>query len=118
MQAYGSSKLPAGELTALHIAAERGSAEMVRLLVAAGGKVNTQGDKGMPPLHVAVWEGNTAAVVALLAAKVRACAHHVCACACVCNMLPMCAQVSAALESKAGGLTALRCMKVDETTTS
>ena len=69
LKAYGTAKL--GELTALHIAAERGSAEMVRLLVAAGAKANVQGDKsGMPPLHVAVWEGNTAAVLALLAHKV------------------------------------------------
>lgn len=36
-----SFKSPPGELTALHIAAERGSAEMVRLLVAAGAKVSS-----------------------------------------------------------------------------
>lgn len=70
LKAYGSSKLPPGELTALHIAAERGSAELIRVLVGAGAKVNIQGDRGMPPLHVAVWEGNTTAVVSLLAAKV------------------------------------------------
>lgn len=41
-QAYGAAKLPPGELTALHIAAERGSAELVRVLVGAGAKVNVQ----------------------------------------------------------------------------
>ncbi|GIL75254.1 hypothetical protein Vretifemale_5031, partial [Volvox reticuliferus] len=86
LKAYGSSKLPPGELTALHIAAERGSAELVRVLVAAGAKVNIQGDRGMPPLHVAVWEGNTAAVVSLLAAK-----------------------ASVSLKSKAGGFTSVHC---------
>ncbi|KXZ41673.1 hypothetical protein GPECTOR_326g47 [Gonium pectorale] len=82
----GSSKLPPGELTALHIAAERGSAELVRLLVGAGARVNAQGERGMPPLHVAVWEGNTPAVVSLLAAK-----------------------ASVSLKSKSGGFTAVHC---------
>ncbi|GFR47519.1 hypothetical protein Agub_g9237 [Astrephomene gubernaculifera] len=86
VKAYGSSKLPPGELTALHIAAERGSAELIRVLVAAGAKVNVQGERGMPPLHVAVWEGNTAAVVSLLAAK-----------------------ASVSLKSKAGGFTSVHC---------
>ncbi|KAG2500637.1 hypothetical protein HYH03_001404 [Edaphochlamys debaryana] len=87
LKAYGgASKLPPGELTALHIAAERGSAELIRLLVGAGGKVNVQGERGMPPLHVAVWEGNTAAVASLLAAK-----------------------ASVSLKSKAGGFTAVHC---------
>lgn len=40
----------------------------------------------MPPLHVAVWEGNTAAVASLLAAK-----------------------ASVGLKSKAGGFTAVHC---------
>ncbi|GLC49139.1 hypothetical protein PLESTB_000186600 [Pleodorina starrii] len=86
IKAYGSSKLPPGELTALHIAAERGSAELIRVLVGAGAKVNIQGERGMPPLHVAVWEGNTAAVVSLLAAK-----------------------ASVSLKSKAGGFTSVHC---------
>lgn len=33
-------------------------------------QVNVQGERGMAPLHVAVWDGNTAAVASLLAAKV------------------------------------------------
>ncbi|KAG2436634.1 hypothetical protein HYH02_011568, partial [Chlamydomonas schloesseri] len=85
-KAYGAAKLPPGELTALHIAAERGSAELIRVLVGAGAKVNVQGERGMPPLHVAVWEGNTAAVASLLAAK-----------------------ASVGLKSKAGGFTAVHC---------
>lgn len=39
LRVYGAAKLPPGELTALHVAAERGSAELIRVLVAAGAKV-------------------------------------------------------------------------------
>lgn len=46
--------------------------------------MGAQGDKGMGPLHAAVWEGNAATVAALLAAK-----------------------ASVALKSRAGGFTAL-----------
>lgn len=43
-----------GGMTGLHFAADRGHAEIARMLLACGAKVNTQDDWGETPLHAAI----------------------------------------------------------------
>lgn len=73
--AYAGIKLTTkqlvGDRTALHFAAEKGNAEVLTSLVAAGAKVNQPSVCGMTALHLAVWHQHVDAVRVLLQAKVR-----------------------------------------------
>jgi ankyrin repeat protein len=55
--------------TPLHLAAERGSVEIVQALLRAGAIVNANNRYGRTPLHLAVCEGHVAIVKILLKAK-------------------------------------------------
>jgi ankyrin repeat protein len=55
-------------MTALHVAAEHGNVELVRLLAARGADVNARDAYGMTPVYIAVKDGG-AAVIALLAER-------------------------------------------------
>lgn len=52
----------------LHVAAARAGREIVQLLLAAGANPMHPGNNGATPLHDAIWEGNSAAVEALIPA--------------------------------------------------
>jgi ankyrin repeat protein len=60
----GNSYPAAG--SAVHAAAAKGTAEILQLLLAAGGDPNGAGQNGTLPLHVAAEKGNVAAVSCLL----------------------------------------------------
>lgn len=55
-----------GKLTPLHRAASNNDAPMVRLLVAHGARINSQGFQKITPLHVAVSRNNLNAIRALV----------------------------------------------------
>lgn len=52
----------------LHVAAARAGREIVQMLLAAGADPMHPGNNGATPLHDAIWEGNSAAVEALIPA--------------------------------------------------
>lgn len=52
--------------TPLHLAAQQGDAEMVRLLIEAGAEVDAQGDLCVTPLYQGVMEGHVAVARRLL----------------------------------------------------
>ncbi len=57
--------------TCLHVAALRGSARAVELLIKAGVDVNHQGDMGETPLHIAIRKHHTSIINALIKAGAR-----------------------------------------------
>ncbi len=57
-----------GRLTPLHLAATKGDAELIRILLAARANPMLQSENGAYPLHDAIWKKKLAAVRALLPA--------------------------------------------------
>ncbi|XP_061729376.1 ankyrin-2-like [Cydia pomonella] len=68
IEIYGIDQQDAFMRTALHYAAERGHAEVVRLLLDAGSKVEVMAGDGSTPLHVAVIKNHPEIVKMLLLA--------------------------------------------------
>ena len=55
-------------VTPLHYAAKRGNAQIIELLLKAGGSVSATDDDGRTPLHLSVWSNHVEATKALIAA--------------------------------------------------
>lgn len=64
--ATGLDALDTGDRTPLHLAASRGNAEVVSILLEHGATVDAKSARGMTPLHYAIEKGDVATVGALL----------------------------------------------------